>query len=122
MSNRNALKAQVTVETALLMLAAIGAFVFMVIYFQRGYQGYLYSASSQGVQFDPRNLYSTQRTLTLNQTQNITIQAGPTTDVTTGIDDLPDTPGGQTSRVSVQTADVTSTWNVQGNGNYTAGN
>lgn len=112
-----------TVETTLLIVAAVGAMVLMTIYFQRAYQGQLYSATSgQGAQFDPTKTYGVHRTLLLNQTQHIDIKAGPIADVTTGIADLPSIPGGETSRISVQTVNVDSNWTMVGSANYGAGN
>lgn len=58
-------RGQTTVETAILIGAAVMAFVTMSLYVQRAYQGYLYTnASAHGSGFDPKQGYLEMQELT----------------------------------------------------------
>lgn len=113
---------QVTVETAVFITAVIGALVGMAIYMQRAYQGYLFSNSSaQGLQFDPNDNYAVGRTIRLSQTQEITIQSGPTVSLVKGNDDLPSVPGGKLPpRSRLTRVNVTDDWDLTGGSLYEA--
>ena len=70
-------------EIALLVAAVAAALTVVGVYLQRGYQGYLRTASqSQGIQFDPTQPYnSSQRIEQYNRNQSIDVtseEAGTT--------------------------------------------
>ena len=98
-----ALRGQITIEFALFTGAVIAALVTMVVYLQRTYQGYLYvNASAQGQQFNPLLPHTQTQTLSLSQTQDINVLAGPV---------LVDPPASRLLNVQV---DATSDWNLTG--------
>lgn len=111
---------QSSLETVLLMSLAVAAFVALAVYTQRAYQGYLLNnASAHGLQFDPGKTFLVNRTLQLNQTQEITLRTGPSVEFFGGSDELPSPPGGvATGRLSVVNARVTDDWELDGDATY----
>ena len=69
---------QATIETTVLVGAAVAALVMLAPYLKRAYQGYLFSgASAHGFQFNPRQDFNvTDRIVAFNQTQDIDIISG----------------------------------------------
>ena len=99
----SALRGQITLEFALLTGVAVAALVTMVVYVQRAYQGYLYvNASAQGQQFNPLLPHTQTQTLSLSQTHDINVLAGPV---------LTTVPASRLLNVQV---DATSDWNLTG--------
>ena len=117
------LKGQSSIETALLIAAAVSALVAMNTYIRRGYQGYLYAnASSHGQQFDPRQPHEQHDELVnFTQTQDIEIISGDAAvnlfkegSFSGGLFGDGAAPGGALPGRALGTkAKVTATWNVQ---------
>ncbi len=131
---------QTTVETAILVGAAVTAMVAMSLYVQRAYQGYLYSsASTHGPQFEPNNPahpYLEVQELTnsfrpppspsptpspgprigpaFRQIQEVTVSSeADLSGSPKGTASLPSVPGGQLpGRILKTEVDVTTDWNV----------
>lgn len=114
-------RGQASVETAVLIGAAVVALVAVAVYVQRAYQGYLYtSASGQGPQVDLRQPYTDTRTLNSFQvTEEITVtRAQPGVTVPTRMPDAPSAQGG--GRPLQTDVTVTTDWDVSGQATYNA--
>ena len=113
-----------TAETAVMMTMIITGLVFMRIYVQRAIQGGLFStASSLGMQFDPRDPYQERQHLTSSDTVHLVTPVDAPHgmvgaallggELDGGNASLPDLPTGPTYREpSVQAAQVSSTWSL----------
>jgi hypothetical protein len=117
-------RATATVETALLIGAAVAALVALAIYLQRAYQGYLYAgASAQGIQFDPKQNFSTTQQLNdFSQVTDIDVTSGQQAIQFFGGDDgLPSVPGGSVAaRALGLKVTVVTEWEAGNEGTYHA--
>lgn len=120
---------QAMVETLLLLTLVSGAIAGLALYFQRGYEGYLYAnAESHGSQFDPRQPFDSA-----NQLDRFVVRADSTTKLQSpavgnfgGICNklidklsgcLPSTPGGAAVGILLHTqTDVNAEWKITSKG------
>jgi hypothetical protein len=113
--------AQSGVELLLSVAFIAMAFVAMLLYLQRGYQGYLYSnASAQGVQFDPEELYDENYSLEFGRTSEIVSEVALNSDLPPS--GFPSMPGGGVPGKSLRvTIAQDAEWTLNRDSTYDAG-
>jgi hypothetical protein len=108
------MRGQSTVELAILIAAVAAALVAMAIYLQRGYQGYLRTASqTHGVQFDPNSTFDESRRLN-NYARNQVV------DITSSEPGTPAVVGQLPGRILTTKVNTTTDWNVSRTSAYEA--